>query len=30
MGDYLNGNKVGKHVLLTNNGDIKTNVYDQK
>ena len=28
MGDYKNGKEIGKHVTLTNNGDVKTKVYN--
>ena len=24
MGDYYNGNRIGKHVMLTRNGEVKT------
>ena len=27
MGDYYNGKPIGKHVLLTKNGEVKTNYY---
>ena len=28
MGDYLNSEKIGKHITLTNNGEVKTNIYN--
>ena len=28
MGDYLNDKKIGKHITLTNNGEILTNIYN--
>jgi len=28
MGNYLNNNPVGKHVILTTNGDIDSHIYD--
>ena len=27
MGDYYNGNQIGKHVMLTRNGEVKTYNY---
>ena len=27
MGDYYNDNRIGKHVTLTKNGEVKTNNY---
>ena len=27
MGDYYNGNPIGKHVMLTRNGEVKINNY---
>jgi hypothetical protein len=27
MGDYLNGEPIGKHAVLTKNGEVKTNYY---
>ena len=27
MGDYYNGKRIGKHVMLTRNGEVKTNNY---
>ena len=28
MGDYLNDKEIGKHVTLTINGEVKTNIYN--
>ena len=30
MGDYINNKQVGKHVILTVNGEVKTHIYNNK
>ena len=30
IGDYLNGNKIGKHITLKKNGKISKNKYEEK